>query len=121
MITCISLIATYTRENLLALQANALSPSAMKDGAPRAFWVDEPHTYKQLLAAAGFTVVSERARRTFALAFFEQMRARMAESGASPLGLPILMGANAGAKITNMITHIAAGRLAPVEIIARAS
>lgn len=82
-------------------------------------FVDEPGTYKRLLTAAGFTMVSERVRRDFALEFFRQMRERLRLRGPSPLGLQLLMGANAGEKIANLTSSIEAGRLAPVEIITR--
>jgi ubiquinone/menaquinone biosynthesis C-methylase UbiE len=76
--------------------------------------------YKQALQAAGFTIVAERNRHKFALTFFEQLRAKtLAASGPPPLGLHILMGASAATKVQNMITNVAAGRLAPIELIAR--
>jgi ubiquinone/menaquinone biosynthesis C-methylase UbiE len=84
-------------------------------------FVEAPHTYKRLLNAAGFTVVAERERRAFAFAFFQQMRARLAAQGPSPLGLHILMGTNASEKVANMVANIVTGKIAPVEIIARAS
>jgi SAM-dependent methyltransferase len=82
--------------------------------------VAEPGQYRAALLAAGFEVTAERNRRDFALAFFEQLRARTAAvGGPPPLGLHILMGKNAPDKIQNMMQNISNGRIAPVELIAR--
>ena len=83
-------------------------------------FVAGPEDYKRALAAAGFAIVAERNRRDFALAFFEQLRAKTAAAGGPPpLGLHVLMGHHTPDKLKNMITNIAAGRIAPVEIVAR--
>jgi hypothetical protein len=83
-------------------------------------FVATPEHYRQALQAAGFEIVAQRDRRDFALTFFEQMRARMAAAGGPPpLGLHIVMGSSAAVKIQNMVQGIAAGRIAPVEFIAR--
>jgi len=72
------------------------------------------------LQAAGFSVVAERNRRDFALAFFDQLRPRAAAAGGPPpLGLHILMGRNTPDKVQNMIENISNGRIAPVELLAR--
>ncbi len=82
--------------------------------------VASPSDYKESLIAAGFTVVAERNRHAFALEFFDELRAKVAAAGGPPpLGLHLLMGESAPIKIKNMIDNISAGRLAPVEIIAR--
>lgn len=79
-----------------------------------------PEDYKKALAAAGFEIVHERNRRDFALEFFEGLKARSAGSaGPPPLGLHIIMGATAPTKIQNMVSNIAQGSIAPVELIAR--
>ena len=83
-------------------------------------FIEFAETYKRLLAQARFEVVDERSRRDFAIEFFRQLRARMAQSGPSPLGLQIAMGATAPQKIANMIGLLEKGVLAPTEIIARA-
>lgn len=77
--------------------------------------------YKQLLAGAGFEVMQERDRRDFALAAFQQMRAKAASAGPSPLGLHIVMGQNAGQKVRNMIANVTDGLITPTELICRAS
>ncbi|MDJ0942569.1 MAG: methyltransferase domain-containing protein [Kiloniellales bacterium] len=82
--------------------------------------VAAPEAYKRALAAAGFAVTAERNRRDFALDFFAELRARIAAAGGPPpLGLHVLMGASGAEKIKNMVENIGAGRIAPVEIIAR--
>jgi ubiquinone/menaquinone biosynthesis C-methylase UbiE len=81
--------------------------------------VASPELYKQALQDAGFAITAERNRREFALAFFQELRARTAANGPPPVGLQILMGASTPTKVQNMIANISAGRIAPVEIIAR--
>lgn len=87
---------------------------------PSSSAVAPPGEYRDALEKAGFTVVAERNRREFALAFFDQLRARTAAAGGPPpLGLHILMGRNTPEKVQNMIANIASGKIAPVELIAR--
>jgi ubiquinone/menaquinone biosynthesis C-methylase UbiE len=82
--------------------------------------VAKPAEYRDALQDAGFTVIAERNRRDFALAFFDQFRARTAAAGGPPpLGLHILMGRNTPDKVQNMIANISSGKIAPVELIAR--
>jgi ubiquinone/menaquinone biosynthesis C-methylase UbiE len=82
----------------------------------------KPAQYREALEKAGFAVVAERNRRDFALAFFDQLRARTAAAGGPPpLGLHILMGRNTLDKLQNMIESVTANRIAPVELIARKS
>ena len=83
-------------------------------------FIEFAETYKRLLASSRFEIVNERSRRDFAIEFFRQLRARMAQSGPSPLGLQIVMGATAPQKIANMIGLLEKGVLAPTEIVARA-
>jgi SAM-dependent methyltransferase len=77
--------------------------------------------YRRLLRGVGFEVPHERDRRDFALDFFQRMRARAAASaGPPPLGLHLLMGAEARERIGNMIVDVEERLIAPVELIARA-
>jgi len=85
-----------------------------------ACFVADPPTYRQLLQAAGFDVRKERNRRDFALDVFQKMRARGAPGRPAPLGLHIVMGANAAQKIANMVGDIGRGVIAPVEMICQA-
>lgn len=75
--------------------------------------------YKQALQDAGFAIAGERNRRGFALAFFQELRAKTAANGPPPLGLQILMGESTPIKVQNMIANISAGRIAPVELVAQ--
>jgi ubiquinone/menaquinone biosynthesis C-methylase UbiE len=89
--------------------------------APETNFIDTAASYKQSLAAAGFIVDRERSRRDFAIEFFRQLRERVAQSGPSPLGLQILMGATTPQKIANMTALLDRGVIAPTEIISRAA
>jgi len=77
--------------------------------------------YRRLLRDAGFAVQKERERHAFAIEFFKKMQARVAESGLPPLGLHIVMGADFPHKIRNLVANLEAGRLAPIEMICRAT
>ena len=83
-------------------------------------FVETAATYRRLLSAAGFDVVKERSRREFAIEFFRQLRARLAESGPPPLGLHLLMGATSSQKVANMISLLEQGLIAPTELVCRA-
>ena len=86
----------------------------------QASFVESSATYSQLLAAEGFEVLAQRSRREFALAFFRELRARVAQSGAPPLGLHVVMGATTPQKIGNMMSALEGGLISPTEIICRA-
>lgn len=75
-------------------------------------------TYRQALESAGLTVAEESRKKEFALEFFAKMKARMAESGPPPLGLHIVMGSDAGAKMANLSGNIAKDAIAPVLLLA---
>ncbi len=82
--------------------------------------VAEPERYRLALQKAGFTVIAERNRHDFALAFFKELQARTVAAGGPPaLGLHLLMGKTTPEKVQNMVDNISNGRIAPVELIAR--
>lgn len=82
--------------------------------------VARPEQYRGALLSVGFELLSERNRRDFALAYFTQLRSRMAAAdGPGPLGLHTLMGSRRQDQVRNMIENISAGRIAPFELIAR--
>ncbi len=89
--------------------------------SPDTSFVESRARYTELLAAAGFEVVKGRSRREFAVKFFQDLRARIAQSGVPPLGLHILMGAAAPQKIGNMVDALQRGLISPTEIICRAA
>jgi ubiquinone/menaquinone biosynthesis C-methylase UbiE len=75
--------------------------------------------YKRALSDAAFEVSTENNRSEFALEYFKQMRAKTeANGGPAPLGLHTLMKKSTPIKHKNMVDNIAAGYIAPVEIIA---
>ena len=79
-----------------------------------------PEDYRASLAEAGFEVTKECDRREFAAEFFAALRERTeAAGGPPPLGLHILLGETAALKVRNMVDNVAAGRVSPVEMIAR--
>jgi len=76
--------------------------------------------YRSALHDASFEILHELNRREFAADFFAAMRERMQSAeGPPPLGLHILFGEDAPLKVKNMVGNIAAGRAAPIEVIAR--
>ena len=75
--------------------------------------------YKLALDAAGFHVSAERNRQQFAVAFFDKLQASTAAAdGPPPLGLHIVMGADAAQKIANMVENVRQSRIAPIELFA---
>jgi hypothetical protein len=87
---------------------------------PETSFVESSATYAWLLAAAGFEVLAQRSRHEFAISFFRELRSRIAQSGAPPLGLHLLMGATTPQKLANMVRALEAGLISPTEIICRA-
>ena len=84
--------------------------------------VSSPEVYRFALEHAGFRIVAERNRRDFALEFFAELQAKVASAaGPPPLGLHILMGETAPAKVKNMIANIDRNHVAPVEFIGEKS
>jgi ubiquinone/menaquinone biosynthesis C-methylase UbiE len=88
---------------------------------PESSFVADAASYRRALEAEGFAVLKERNRRDFALEVFAQMRARGASGAPAPLGLQVVMGANAGQKVKNMSADIASGLIAPIELISRSA
>lgn len=80
----------------------------------------EPAHYRDLLAQAGLTVRSERDRRDFALDFFRDLSAQIAEHGPPALGIHLVMGPDAPLKIANLVDALKRAVVAPTEMICRA-
>ncbi|MCK0126253.1 class I SAM-dependent methyltransferase [Gelidibacter sp. F2691] len=103
----------------------------MRTGAdPIAFpvaWADDDTTsfvepieaYTSELENAGFEIVDITNRSELALKVFNKIKTILAENGPPPLGLHIVMGANAKQKLSNMFTNVDQGIVAPVQVIAR--
>ena len=86
---------------------------------PETSVVGTPDEYKKSLASTGFKLIAERNRRDFAMAFFADLRTRMADSkGPPPLGLHILMGEKTSEKISNVVAQLSKNCIAPIELIA---
>ena len=105
--------------DVMRLAAGELSYPVPWASGPESSFVADAATYRRLLVAAGFEVIEERDRRDFALEVFQQMRTRAGAAGPGPLGLHIVMGANAAQKVKNMVGDISAGLIAPTEMICR--
>ena len=85
-----------------------------------AFSFVEPSTaYHAAARAAGFEMLATRARRDFALAYFARVFAMIEESGVPPLGIHLLMGETAGAKLNNYVDNVEKRRIVPTEFICR--
>lgn len=94
-------------------------PMPWATGADASFVTDAP-AYRRALVEAGFEVIVERNRRDFALETFRQMRARAASGKPAPLvGIHIVMGENAGKKVSNMMHDVESDLIAPIEMICR--
>jgi ubiquinone/menaquinone biosynthesis C-methylase UbiE len=80
----------------------------------------KPAQYRQALSEAGFDIGAENNRREFAIDFFARLRQRIAAGGRPPpLGLHTLLKESTKEKVNNMIDNIAAGYIAPVELIVK--
>ncbi|GAB5471457.1 MAG: class I SAM-dependent methyltransferase [Rhodospirillales bacterium] len=85
---------------------------------PEASFPAGPEVYRQAFAAAGFSLLAERERGAFALDFFQRQRAKATQDGPEP-SLAVIMGETFLEKMGNLRSALAAGILAPVEMIAR--
>ncbi|WP_300067312.1 methyltransferase domain-containing protein [uncultured Ruegeria sp.] len=84
---------------------------------PETSFVDSPDVYKNAAAAAGMELVAENDRTEFAIAFFQEVFERVAESGPAPLGIHLMMGETAPEKFQNYVANLEAGRIRPTEMI----
>lgn len=89
-------------------------------GGPETSFVATVEFYRAALLEAGFAPVAERDRTEFGLAFFRDAAAAVAAHGRPPLGLHVLMGAETGQRVANVVAAIRQGLLAPMEMIVRA-
>lgn len=84
---------------------------------PETSFVVAPDEYKLAAASAGLELVAETDRTDFALAFFEEVFAKLAETGPAPLGIHLMMGETAPEKFQNYVENLHAGRIRPTEMI----
>jgi ubiquinone/menaquinone biosynthesis C-methylase UbiE len=87
---------------------------------PDTSFVEAPDHYRQALAKAGFTIELERSLRDLALKLNREMREKAALDGPSPLGPQVLLGVSAPQRLANVMSALAEGLIAPIEMIARA-
>lgn len=87
-------------------------------GGPEVSFVATPEAYRRMLEGAGFAVDAEESRRDLALSLFRKMGERIAVDGPPPLGLHLVMGEDAAAKVGNVVAGLEAGIFAPVQILA---
>ena len=85
----------------------------------RTSFVVRPGAYRRRLDCAGFDLHHERDRSEFAIEFFREMRARIAEKGTPPLGAHIVMGKDFQDKTGNIIANLERKLIAPIEMISR--
>jgi hypothetical protein len=88
---------------------------------PATSFVEPPETYRRLLAAAGFDIVSERERTGEIIEILRRERERIEREGMPALNRHILSGPDWAARSANIRKALDAGLVAPVEIIARAA
>lgn len=87
---------------------------------PGTSFVATPGEYRRSLTKAGFTLMGEHDRSAAAAQFFADLQGSTLQTeGPAPLGLHVLMGADAPDKVLNMIGHVLEGTIAPVEMIAQ--
>lgn len=82
-------------------------------------FVESPELYQDVAGVAGFGLVCQRDRTEFARTFLNKMMGSMKESGEPPLGIHLLMGDTAAAKIANYVAMLDDGRIRPIEMIFR--
>jgi SAM-dependent methyltransferase len=87
---------------------------------PETSFVETPTTYGDLLAKNGFEIDGETDRSEMALALGKQMRENVERNGVPPLGLHTLMGPATPQRIGNVMASLAAGTIAPIQMLARA-
>ncbi|WP_170331162.1 methyltransferase domain-containing protein [Ruegeria arenilitoris] len=80
-------------------------------------FVDAPEVYRDAATAAGLELVTETDRTDFAVKFFEDVFARLAENGPPPLGIHLMMGETAPEKFQNYVKNLKTGRIRPTEMI----
>ncbi len=84
---------------------------------PSGSFVEAPNNYYEAATASGFSLISKRSRKKFALEFFNDLKKIIEKSGLPPVGLNLVMGTDAKIKIENVVKAIEKGHLAPVEMI----
>jgi SAM-dependent methyltransferase len=82
-------------------------------------FVDEPETYRRLLADAGFEIIWDRSRRDEALAIYRRQGLPQPGQPLPPLGLHVTMGPGIIERGANFRVDFERGLIGPYEIVAR--
>ena len=84
-------------------------------------FVETPETYRRLLEAAGFAILSERDRSDFVHTVVREMRESVARDGPPEIDLHAVIRPERAERFANAMRALDAAIIAPVEIIARAA
>lgn len=82
-------------------------------------FVASRQAYRRSLTEAGFTIEQDDDRSAFVLEQAAMMRERIARDGPPQLGLHLVIGADAKPRLTNVMTALEQGTIAPVAFVAR--
>ena len=88
---------------------------------PSENFAETPEAYRRHLTEAGFTIFWERSCAEEAVASFNQQTSEGGSSGLPPLGVHVTMGKDADRKMAGHRRNLAAGLVAPYELVARAT
>lgn len=80
-------------------------------------FVEAPQTYRDLLGRAGFTLRSEKNRREMSLSLGRHMREEVEKHGRPLLGPHTVMGEAAPKRLGNVMLALAAGTIAPIQML----
>lgn len=80
-------------------------------------FVEAPQTYRDLLKQAGFVLRSEKNRREMSLALAREMRENVEKHGPPLLGPQTVMGEAAPLRLGNVMLALAAGTIAPIQML----
>lgn len=109
---------TFAVYDVMRFGAHPAFPLPWASDASSSFLV-APETYLAAAEAAGFALLVRHDRGEVAREFFARMQAQMAGAAPPVVGLPMLLGEAAQAKVGNMVAAVAAGDIQPVEMIFR--
>lgn len=79
-----------------------------------------PGEMRELLAAAGFELLEETDSTEESLAWFQQLSARIAEHGPSPVGFGVFLGADFSEMAANQVANLTQRRIRTVSYLCRA-
>jgi MPBQ/MSBQ methyltransferase len=81
----------------------------------------EPDRLRDVLISCGFTIGSWRDTTKAGQVFFNELAARIEKNGPPPVGIHLLMGANARDKVRNTARNLNENRIVVFEVVARAA